>query len=160
MLADCWTQGSSWRGPILETKTPPARFLHYYTECLPSLHIEENPRSKLPCEGASTHLQGDYGNKQSNWWTCEAEPNKRVCPWFRGYPYLDDEGYCCRLAEHWLDLCDSVFSFCCFSEENMPLETINYMRQKWMLFYYPHPNHNFGTLFSCNFILLCLNATS
>lgn len=116
LLLDCWTQGSSWRGPILETKTPTARFLHYYTECLPSLHIEENPGSKLPCDGASTHLQGVYGNKQSSWWTCEAEPNKRVCPWFGGYPHLDDEGYCCRLAEHWLRLlrfCVSFFLFFC-----------------------------------------------
>ena len=145
MLVDCRTQGSSWRGPTLEAKTPPAWFLHYYPECLPSLHIEENKGSKLPCEGAATHLQGLYWSKQTSRWTCEAEPNKWLCPWFGGYPHLDHEGYCCRLAEHRLELRYSLFTFCCVPTENFPQKTINYMHQKWMLFYYPRQGHNLAS---------------
>lgn len=101
-ISDCWTQGSPWRGPVLEAKIILTWFIYYHPQCLSGLYIETNPRSKLQCDCAATHLQGNYGIKQTSWWTCETEPYKWVCSWFGGYSHLDHERYCCWNAEYWL----------------------------------------------------------
>lgn len=140
IVLGCWPQRSSRRGSILEAEAPPPWFLHYHSQCLPSLHPETDQRSWLPRKSEASPVEGCHGVEETSCGTREAEPNQRICPRLRRHPNPDHERNSCGHAEHWLKstsfTCKPYISYICI--HLLWVLIFNILKMKLWLLYRMH----------------------